>query len=255
MTQNAYIFFCTDKTEQECLDRMLFGGKEGYKSKVPHVKVGDLLFLYNFQSDRLHGIFTATSEAAMNIEPDAWGGGYPWQVKVEQQACLNLTRADLEAKKIVSFHKGRPQAKVPAAMIRVLLDYFKSADRLPPLGRDYRDENPGTIWTRDGHKVRSKAEQTIDDWLYDHKIAHGYEGTVVVGKDRVLYDFEIPTDTEPIYIEFWGLREKGYEDRKQQKLSAYAQGKLQLIELLPKHLKGLDKVLKPRLVERGVLAD
>jgi len=47
------------------------------------VEKGDFLFLLNLSNDVVYGIFKATSDAKMNIEPKAWGGRYPYQVKVE----------------------------------------------------------------------------------------------------------------------------------------------------------------------------
>jgi len=47
------------------------------------VKKGDFLFLLNLDSDVLYGIFRAASHAQVNIEPEAWSGRYPYQVRAE----------------------------------------------------------------------------------------------------------------------------------------------------------------------------
>ncbi len=79
----GFIFACTDKTEKECLERSLFGAITTYGPVVIRVRMGDLLFLHNLDSALLHGVFRAASNGGLNVEPDAWGGKYPYQVRVE----------------------------------------------------------------------------------------------------------------------------------------------------------------------------
>jgi len=79
----AHIFVCTNKTEPECLQRMLFGTNKLYADDVLSVKSGDLLFLLSVNSNILHGIFRAKSDGRQNIVPEAWKGKYPYQVEVE----------------------------------------------------------------------------------------------------------------------------------------------------------------------------
>lgn len=55
----AYIFACSDRTEAECLDRMLFASNKVFENKVMQVKKGDILFLLNIDIDTLYGIFKA----------------------------------------------------------------------------------------------------------------------------------------------------------------------------------------------------
>ncbi len=53
----GYIFLCNNLTEDECFKRRLLGGTRSYKTQIPVVKLEDTLFLYNFSTRRLHGIF------------------------------------------------------------------------------------------------------------------------------------------------------------------------------------------------------
>ena len=53
---------------------------------------------------------------------------------------------------------------------------------------NFRSKFPATIRTEDGHVVRSKSEKIIDDWLYNHKLAHAYERKVPIEED-VFCDF------------------------------------------------------------------
>lgn len=80
---NAFVFHCNAQTREECLERRLFGcpsgGQYGPHSKA---KANDLLFLADFSAWTVTGIFTAKSDAALNIEKDAWNGRFPWQIRV-----------------------------------------------------------------------------------------------------------------------------------------------------------------------------
>jgi hypothetical protein len=79
---DGYIFACTNKSERECLDRMLFATNHVYGENVLKIKRGDLLFLLNLDTDTLYGTFLASSGGAKDIVPEAWKGRYQYQVKV-----------------------------------------------------------------------------------------------------------------------------------------------------------------------------
>lgn len=84
----GHIFACTDKTERECLDRMLFATGRLYGESVLAIKKGDPLFLLNLDTDTIHGGFEAKSDGKKDIEPEAWGGRYPYQVKVASNGAV-----------------------------------------------------------------------------------------------------------------------------------------------------------------------
>ena len=80
--KKGHIFACTISTEKECLDRMLFGTGRLYGESVLQIKKGDALFLLNLDKDVVRGPFAADSAGKKDIVPEAWGGKYPYQVKV-----------------------------------------------------------------------------------------------------------------------------------------------------------------------------
>jgi len=84
----TFIFLCDMTTEQECLDRMLFGTNAGenLQHHYSKVAVGDRLFLYNFETGLMRGPFIATTACTHNLEPTAWKKSrrsFPWQVRVD----------------------------------------------------------------------------------------------------------------------------------------------------------------------------
>ncbi|KAK6796996.1 hypothetical protein RDI58_004697 [Solanum bulbocastanum] len=68
----GYIFVCNNDTMQEDLKRQLFGLPPRYKDSVRAITPGLPLFLYNYTTHQLHGIFEAASFGGSNIDPTAW---------------------------------------------------------------------------------------------------------------------------------------------------------------------------------------
>mmetsp|Transcript_23081 Transcript_23081/g.34184 ORF Transcript_23081/g.34184 Transcript_23081/m.34184 type:complete len:679 (+) Transcript_23081:1-2037(+) len=92
---NAFVFHCNSHTREECLERGLFGcpsgGQYGPHSKA---KKGDLLFLADFSAWTVTGIFTAKTDAGLNLDKIAWNGRFPWQIKVEAWNELRTVHID-----------------------------------------------------------------------------------------------------------------------------------------------------------------
>ncbi|XP_043688130.1 B2 protein-like [Telopea speciosissima] len=68
----GYIFVCNNDTMQEDLKRQLFGLPSRYRDSVRAITPGLPLFLYNYATHQLHGIFEAASFGGTNIDPTAW---------------------------------------------------------------------------------------------------------------------------------------------------------------------------------------
>ncbi|XVF60032.1 hypothetical protein PTKIN_Ptkin08bG0010300 [Pterospermum kingtungense] len=68
----GYVFVCNNDTMQEDLKHQLFGLPPRYRDSVRAITPGLPLFLYNYTTHRLHGIFEAASFGGSNIDPTAW---------------------------------------------------------------------------------------------------------------------------------------------------------------------------------------
>lgn len=98
-TRGGVIFLCDPQTEDECLQRGLFGMPASQTQIVRQIAPeATLLFLFNVRTRLMSGIFRATSWPQLNLEPEAWGEGstggsrYPLQVRVrlETDAVLQV---------------------------------------------------------------------------------------------------------------------------------------------------------------------
>lgn len=116
---------------------------------------------------------------------------------------------------------------------------------------EFRKKHPANYRTQDGHRVRSRAEAMIDDYLYTNGIAHAYEKRLPILDHEVISDFYIPEGR--VYIEFWGMEEnEQYRDRKLKKLEIYRSNDIKLIEMNNQDLERLDDVLPVMLRKHGV---
>jgi hypothetical protein len=117
----AYIFLCDFTTERECLERKLFGTNPGemHQHHYSKIAVGDMLFLYNFETGMLRGPFTATTPCKLNIEPTAWKKtrrSFPWQVRVDDGKVFKTALGADELRKHVTLASTKMGLLPPAEL-------------------------------------------------------------------------------------------------------------------------------------------
>uniref|UniRef100_A0A0C9RQE3 TSA: Wollemia nobilis Ref_Wollemi_Transcript_2327_1423 transcribed RNA sequence n=1 Tax=Wollemia nobilis TaxID=56998 RepID=A0A0C9RQE3_9CONI len=130
-TLGGYIFVCNNDTMQDDLKRLLFGLPQRFRDSVRAITPGLPLFLYNYTTHQLHGIFEAASFGGTNIDPTAWEdkkcpgeSRFPAQVRVRMRKLCKPLEED--AFRPVLYHydgpKFRLQLNVPETL--ALLDIF-----------------------------------------------------------------------------------------------------------------------------------
>lgn len=131
----GYIFVCNNDTMEENLKRQLFGLPQRYRDSVRAIQPGLPLFLYNYTSHQLHGIFEASSFGGSNIDPTAWEdkkspgeSRFPAQVRIRvRKRCKALNEEQFRP--VLHHYDGpkfRLQLSVPETLS--LLDLFEERD-------------------------------------------------------------------------------------------------------------------------------
>ena len=82
MDTDGFICSCNNSTEKECLEKLIFGYSDQIQQFVETNMLSKNGFLYNYESDELIGPFEATTPFKMKIDPLAFNGQFPFQVRV-----------------------------------------------------------------------------------------------------------------------------------------------------------------------------
>ncbi|KAJ0739594.1 putative DCD domain-containing protein NRP [Helianthus annuus] len=130
-TVGGYIFVCNNDTMPENLKRELFGLPPRYRDSVRQITPGLPLFLYNYSTHQLHGVFEAASFGGTNIDPTAWEdkknqgeSSFPAQVRVTTRSLYEPLEED-SFRPILHHYDGpkfRLELNIPEALS--LLDVF-----------------------------------------------------------------------------------------------------------------------------------
>jgi hypothetical protein len=106
---DGFVFMSSSATCNECLAKSLFGSPKGQLAKMKrHILPSTALFLVNFETHELHGVFRADGEPSLDIIPTAWattgrGNKFPAQVKVTRN---NKQNQKLKVKISAAAHKS-----------------------------------------------------------------------------------------------------------------------------------------------------
>ncbi|XP_074572839.1 DCD domain-containing protein NRP-B-like [Curcuma longa] len=131
----GYIFVCNNDTMEENLRRQLFGLPSRYRDSVRAITPGLPLFLYNYSTHQLHGIFESASFGGTNIDPTAWedkkGPGesrFPAQVRVVTRKIYEPLEED--AFRPILHHYDGPKFRLELNVEEALklLDIFSEQD-------------------------------------------------------------------------------------------------------------------------------
>jgi hypothetical protein len=79
MPTNAYIFECSTATYLDCVQKGLFGSNLPWPLQI---RKGDHCCLYHYEVGTLFALWQAEFDGGKNLVPKAWGGRFPFQVKV-----------------------------------------------------------------------------------------------------------------------------------------------------------------------------
>jgi hypothetical protein len=79
LAPRLFVFQCNGNTYMECIEKSLFGSNDPWPLQV---KKGDHCLLLHYEYETILGLWQADSDGAKRIVPKAWGGKFPYQVRV-----------------------------------------------------------------------------------------------------------------------------------------------------------------------------
>lgn len=263
---NYYLFRCSNTTYNECIRRNLAGQKESMRGYVENIHKGDIIFLHKtgqntpINQQFIEGPFWALSEGQYNIEPNAWNGDFPMQVRFESKGKTSKIKQESFEKFSLVYNIPEKffQFKISNEIGRKLMEELgfevdfekreiKDFNTLNDIDIDFRLKYPTIYRCEDGHYVRSISEALIDNWLFSHNIVHGYEKKIP--GEFMTCDFYLRNKSnQEIFIEFWGLlNNEEYLRRKREKENIYRQRNLNLINIENENIQNLDDYLGDKL--------
>jgi len=247
----GWVFFCNKSTEEECFRQSIVGSADKYLPRLKTLKPGDPVLLYNLNSEMIVGHFTALSEARLDFLQEEWIKRYRAQVqlKLEERFAEPIPLQKLESIPDLYFDSQGflTNFSLPIEVVQKILDLVVSRKKSlgePAIREDsnFRKKFPPNLLSSDGHRVRSKAELLIDNWLYTRRppIAHAYERRLPV-PEEVYADFYIPLGD--CYIEYWGLDTPEYTNRQRKKMEIFEKYEFRVISLGEPDIEKLDDLL------------
>ncbi|KAI5080862.1 hypothetical protein GOP47_0004045 [Adiantum capillus-veneris] len=147
----GFIFMCNASTKADCFKYRVFGLNEGKKHLVEQVRKGMRLFLFDVDLRLLYGIYVATSQGTYKLEREAFGGGFPWQVRFSiQKDCLPLPEDMFQAAiKENYIDQRRFKVELKTEQVHRLVKLFRplpnSVGRSPPRPRMAGFDEPDVV--------------------------------------------------------------------------------------------------------------
>ncbi|GMI79041.1 hypothetical protein HRI_001573400 [Hibiscus trionum] len=179
------IFMSNASTKEECFNRNLFGLPHSCADFVKGVKIGMILFLFEYEKRELHGVFKATSDGELNIVPCAYSSSrriFPAQVRFTVLwHCLPLQEHEFQtAIRDNYFSTNKFNFGLSKYQVQRLLWLFDS--------RKIRLFQPNivmeNVWANHFTMARKKLKRGIDSVSHSNAEPLAYSGKSTVTKDE-----------------------------------------------------------------------
>ncbi|XP_026425503.1 uncharacterized protein LOC113321800 isoform X2 [Papaver somniferum] len=146
----GFIFLCSAETKPEIFKYSVFGLPLGKMYVVENINPGAMLFLFDVNLKLLHGVYKATFRGERDLEPAAFGGRFPAQVRFNIfRECLPLPESVFRHAIKENYHGGTKfQQKLSNCQAKKLFSLFHPIGCPPEsvLGAPPRQSPPVKIY-------------------------------------------------------------------------------------------------------------
>ncbi|KAK9678084.1 hypothetical protein RND81_11G186900 [Saponaria officinalis] len=127
----GYIFMCNTRTKPDCFTYRVFGLPASMIAVVEKIKPNTKLFLYDFEVKLLYGLYVADSVGKLALEPSAFQGRFPAQVKFSiAKDCLPLPVAAF--KDAIGYNGSKFKQDLSNEQVNKLVSLFRPINiRIP----------------------------------------------------------------------------------------------------------------------------
>ncbi|GAB2214060.1 hypothetical protein Droror1_Dr00018394 [Drosera rotundifolia] len=122
----GFIFMCNGITKPECYKYRVFGLPAGKMDVLQKIKPGATLFLFDVDKKLLYGLYKAASTGEMNLEPHAFDGKFPAQVRFEiSRDCFPLPESSFKSAIRANYNGQKFSQELSNRQIKALRFLFR----------------------------------------------------------------------------------------------------------------------------------
>lgn len=123
----SYLFLCNHQTQEECIEKGLFGVSEKFWVEVEPMQPGDRVLLYNVSTDTIYGPCKAAGSPRLNLDPYAFiesSKSYPAQAEVTWLKLIELRRGS----RLLPFLRSELRCRLSAEETLLVYEAFLEAE-------------------------------------------------------------------------------------------------------------------------------